>query len=157
VELLGIKERIALHEVNDEQQCFEALTSRVMPFKVLCGPVLVTRPLSVGQAIGMVCKEPTAQPEIVTRLAQLGLRVAFSQGKWVLYVVCSPSHVEVRKLFAGTKWSAGGWSTVLRRLPGGSESTQRIGAGFGASKVTVIDIPEHMCCADDHQDMRLAA
>lgn len=157
VGLLGIEERIALHEVNDEQQCFEALTSRVLPFKVLCGPALVTRPLSVGQAIGMVCKEPTEQPEVVTRLAQLGLRVALSQGKWVLYVVCSPSHVEARKLFSGTKWSVGGWSTVLRRLPGGSESTQRIGAGFGASKVTVIDIPDHMRSADDYRDMRLAA
>lgn len=157
VGMLGIEERIALHEVSDDKQCFETLTSRVLPFKVLCGPALLTRHLSVGQAIGMVCKEPTEQPEVVTRLAQLGMRVAFNQGKWVLYVVCSPSHVEVRKLFAGTKWSAGGWSTVLRRLPGGSESTQRIGAGFGASKVTVIHIPDHMLAVGDFDEMRLAA
>lgn len=41
----------------------------------------------------------------------------------------------------GTRWATGGWSMVLRRLPGGEESTQRLGAGFPASKVTVFDVP----------------
>ena len=111
----------------------------------------------VAQAIEMVCKDPTGQPEVVTRLAQLGLRVAFTKGKWSLYVVNSPMHVELRKLFAGTKWATGGWSLVLRRLPGGEESTQRIGAGFGATKVTVIDVPGHLLPGDELNDMPLAA
>jgi hypothetical protein len=157
VSMLGIKERIEVHQVSDEQQCLEALTSRVSQFKVIDGPALVTRSLSIAQAIEMVCKDPTGQPEVVTRLAQLGLRVAFTKGKWSLYVVNSPMHVELRKLFAGTKWATGGWSLVLRRLPGGEESTQRIGAGFGATKVTVIDVPGHLLPGDELNDMPLAA
>ncbi len=157
VSMLGIKERIEVHQVSDEQQCLEALTSRVGQFKVIDGPALVTRSLSIAQAIEMVCKDPTGQPEVVTRLAQLGLRVAFAKGKWSLYVVNSPMHVELRKLFAGTKWATGGWSLVLRRLPGGEESTQRIGAGFGATKVTVIDVPGHLLPGEELNDMPLAA
>ncbi len=157
VSMLGIEERIAVHQVSDELQCLEALTSRVLPFKVVHGAALVARQLSIAQAIGTVCNDPTEQPEIVMRLAQMGLRVAYAKGKWSLYVVNSPMHQELRKLFAGTKWAAGGWSVVLRRLPGGEESTQRIGAGLGAAKVTVIDVPEHLLPADGEYDMPLAA
>lgn len=157
VSMLGIEERIAVHQVSDELQCLEALTSRVLPFKVVEGAALVTRHLSIAQAIETVCKDPTGQPELVMRLAQLGLRVAFAKGKWSLYVVNSPMHQELRKLFAGTKWAAGGWSVVLRRLPGGEESTQRIGAGLGAAKVTVLNVPEHLLPAGDEDDMLLAA
>ena len=80
-----------------------------------------------------------------------------NRGKWVLYVSNSPLHHELRKLFAGTKWSTGGWSVVLRRLPGGEESTQRIGAGFAPGKVTAIDVPAHWLPANDDSDMLLAA
>lgn len=157
VSMLGIEERIAVHQVSDELQCLEALTSRVLPFKVVDGAALVTRHLSIAQAIEMVCKDPTGQPELVMRLAQMGLRVALAKGKWSLYVVNSPMHQELRKLFAGTKWATGGWSLVLRRLPGGEESTQRIGAGLGAAKVTVVDVPEHLLLAGNEDDMLLAA
>ena len=157
VSMLGIEERIAVHQVSDELQCLEALTSRVLPFKVVDGAALVTRHLSIAQAIEMVCADPTGQPELVMRLAQMGLRVALAKGKWSLYVVNSPMHQELRKLFAGTKWATGGWSLVLRRLPGGEESTQRIGAGLGAAKVTVVDVPEHLLLAGNEDDMLLAA
>lgn len=157
VSMLGIEERIAVHQVSDELQCLEALTSRVLPFKVLYGSALVTRHLSIGQAIEMVCKDPTGQTDIVMRMAQLGLRVTLVMDKWKLYVVNSPMHFELRKLFSGTKWATGGWSVVLRRLPGGEESTQRIGAGLGAAKVTVIDVPEHLLSPAIEDDMLLAA
>jgi hypothetical protein len=157
VSMLGIEERIAVHQVSDELQCLEALTSRVVPFKLMAGPALVTRHLSIGQAIETVCKDPTGQPEVVMRLAQLGLRVAFSKGRWSLYVANSHTHQELRKLFAGSKWATGGWSVVLRRLPGGEESTQRIGAGLGASKVTSIDVPEHLLPVADEEELLLAA
>lgn len=157
VNMLGIEERIAMQAVSDEHQCLEALTSRVVPFKVMDGCSLVTRQLSIGQAVELVCKDPTGQPDVVTKLAQLGLRVTLSKGKWSLYVANSHTHQELRKLFAGTKWAAGGWSVVLRRLPGGTESTQRIGAGSGAMKVTSIDVPQHLLPADDEDDMLLAA
>lgn len=154
---LGLQERIAFHQPSDEEECLEALTSRVVPFKVLNGHVLCARSLTIGQAIELVCKDPTGQPDVVVRLAQLGLRVAMNRGKWVLYVSNSPLHHELRKLFAGTKWSTGGWSVVLRRLPGGEESTQRIGAGFAPGKVTAIDVPAHWLPANDESDMLLAA
>ena len=157
VGMLGIEERIAVHEVSDELQCLEALTSKVVPFKVIDGAALVTRHLSIGQAVETVCKDPTAQPEVVMRLAQLGLRVALSRGKWSLYVANSHTHQELRKLFAGTKWATGGWSVVLRRLPGGEESTQRIGAGLGPAKVTVVDVPEHLLPGVGEDELRLAA
>jgi hypothetical protein len=156
VSMLGIEERLAVHAVSDELQCLEAMTSRVVPFKVMDGCALVTRQLSIGQAIETVCKDPTGQPDVVARLAQLGLRVALSKGKWSLYVTNSPMHQELRKLFSGTKWSTGGWSVVLRRLPGGEESTQRIGAGLGPAKVTRIDVPQHLLPADA-DEMPLAA
>lgn len=157
VNMLGIEERIAVHAVSDELQCFETLMSRVVPFKVFEGMALVTRPLSIGQAVETVCKDPTEQPDIVNRLAQMGLRVAMAQGKWSIYIVNSPTHQELRKLFSGTKWSTGGWSVVLRRLPGGCESTQRVGAGLGPAKVTSIDVPKYLLPANDESDMLLAA
>jgi hypothetical protein len=157
VSMLGIEQRIADQAVGDELHCLEALTSRVVPFKVMTGPALVTRQLSIGQAIEAVCKDPTGQPEIVMRLAQLGLRVAFLKGKWSLFVANSHTHQELRKLFSGSKWAAGGWSVVLRRLLGGEESTQRIGAGLGASKVTSIDVPQHLLPVFDEEELLLAA
>lgn len=56
----------------------------------------------------------------------------------------APVESRQRPLFAGTKWSAGGWALVLRRLPGRTESTKRIGAGPGAVKLTAFDAPAHL-------------
>lgn len=157
VGMLGIKERISVHQVSDELQCLEALSSKVASFKVMDGNAVVSRHLSVAQAIELVCKDPRGQQAVAMSLAQMGLRVVFRNGKWSLYVASSHTHQELRKLFAGTKWATGGWSLVLRRLPGGEESTQRIGAGLGASKVTVIDVPEHLLPAMNDDCMKLAA
>lgn len=157
VDLLNIKERIELHEVSDEKECLESLSSRVATFKVMGDEALLNRKLSIGEAIALVCKDPTGQPEVVQRLAQMGLRVSMLKGKWSLIVANSPMHQELRKLFAGTKWAGGGWPVVLRRLPGGEESTQRLGAGMAPTKVTVIDVPAHWLPANDEDDMQLAA
>lgn len=151
-ELVGkvdMKSRIEVHSVSDEKRCLEALFSKVLPFKYVEGVAEVTRSLSIGEAILKVCENPTDSAQLVTRLAQLGLRVALSKGSWRLYVVNSPEHQELRRLFAGTKWAFGGWSTVLRRLPGGEESTQRMGPGFGAAKVTIFDLPEDLAPANE--------
>lgn len=157
VEMLDIKERIETHSVSDERRCLEALMSKVLPFRFMEGISMVTRSLSIGEAVQRVCEDPTDNPEVVARLAQLGLRVVFAKGKWRLYVVNSPEHQEIRKIFSGTKWAQGGWSMILRRLPGGEETTQRIGAGFGAAKVTVFDVPQDLLSANDEGDMHLAA
>jgi len=157
VGMLNIRERVAVDHVSDEHQCLEALSSKRASFKVMDGTVLVSRHLSIAQAIELVCKDPSGQHEVVMSLAQMGLRVANKNGKWSLFVATSHTHQELRKLFAGTKWATGGWSLVLRRLPGGEESTQRIGAGLGASKVTVIDVPEYLLPAMNDDCMKLAA
>ena len=157
VEMLDIKERIEVHSVSDERRCLEALMSRVVPFKYMEGISMVTRSLSIAEAIQRVCEDPTNSPEVVARLAQLGLRVVFANGFWRLYVVNSPEHQELRKLFSGTKWAMGGWAMVLRRLPGGEESTQRVGAGFGAAKVTAFHVPQDLLSANDGDDMQMAA
>ena len=46
---------------------------------------------------------------------------------------------------------------VLRRLPGGEESTQRVGAGFGAAKVTAFRVPQELLPANDEFGKQLAA
>ena len=155
VEMLDIKARIEIHSVSDERRCLEALLSKVMPFRYMEGVSMVSRNLSIGEAVKKVCEDPTDSPEVVARLAQLGLRVVLAKGAWRLYVVNSPEHQELRKLFAGTKWASGGWSMVLRRLPGGEESTQRVGAGFGAAKVTVFNLPQDLLPANDDSESEM--
>jgi energy-coupling factor transporter ATP-binding protein EcfA2 len=157
VEMLDIKARIELHSVSDERRCLEALMSRVMPFKYMEGIAKVTRNLSLAEAIQKVCENPTDSADLLGRLAQMGLRVRPVQGVWRLMVVNSPEHQELRKLFAGTKWATGGWSVVLRRLPGGEESTQRMGPGFPAAKVTMFNLPQDLLPANDEGEMLMAA
>ena len=131
----------------------------MLPFQLQEGQYLVRQNLSVGQVIAKVCEDPTGTPELVQRLAQMGIRVVCKQGVWQVYIANSPEHQELRRLFAGTKWSQGGWSTVLRRLPGGHESTQRVnlGAGTKACKVTVFDVPAELLPANDDDVKPLAA
>lgn len=157
VEMLNIKARIELHSETDEKRCLDSLMSKVMPFKTIEGQYLVTRPMSIAQAIEKVCEDPTGNLEITSRLSQLGMRVVQQNGKWRFIIANSPEHQELRRLFSGTKWSTGGWAVVLRRLPGGEESTQRIGAGFGAAKVTVFDVPADLLPANDEGEDLLAA
>ncbi|WP_431273662.1 ATP-binding protein [Variovorax ureilyticus] len=151
VSRLDIKERLEIHAVSDEQRCLEALLSKVMPFRYIQGIYEVTRNLSIGEAVKRVCDDPAGNPEIMSRLAQLGMRVVLVNGTWKLYVVNSPEHQELRKVFAGTKWSTGGWGIVLRRLAGGQESTQRMGVGFGAAKVTMFEVPQDLQPTNEHE------
>jgi energy-coupling factor transporter ATP-binding protein EcfA2 len=156
VERIGVQERAAANAVSDEQLCLQALLSRVLPFKFMQGDYMLTRSLSISEAIQKVCEDPTATGEIIGRLAQLGLRVAFTKGNWQLFVANNHEHAELRKLFSGTKWSGGGWSIILRRLPGGKEATQRLGAGFGAAKVTVFDLPRDLLPAVEEAELMAA-
>jgi hypothetical protein len=48
-------------------------------------------------------------------------------------------------------------SIVLRRPPDGEESTQRLGARFPASKVTVFDVPTGLLPAQNDFEQLLAA
>ncbi|SDD96252.1 hypothetical protein [Paraburkholderia lycopersici] len=149
VEMLDIESSIGAHAVADETRCLEALLTRVLPFKCMEADALVTRNLSISEAIQRVCEDPTGNPEIVAQLARIGLRVATVKGAWKVFVANSPEHQGLRRVYMGTKWATGGWSMVLRRLPGGEESTQRLGAGFPASKVTVFDVPQDLLPAQN--------
>jgi len=158
---LNLDAQIENQSINDEDRCQEALLSRVTSFRFMDGDYVTSQSLSIGEAVKRVCEHPTGAFEIVERLAQLGLRVYRdkSTGVWQLMVVNSPDHQELRKIFAQTKWSSG-WSTVLRRLPGGRESTQRIAAGFRAAKVTIFNLAaEFQPAANDdfQEELRLAA
>lgn len=152
---MGLDARIAIHDVSDEKECLEALLTKVIPFRFQSGQYVLNRNLAVGEAVKLVSDDPTGQVDVVNRLAQLGIRVTFTKGKWFMYVANSPTHTEMRKLFSGTKWAHGGWGLMLRRLPGGAESTQRIGVQ-GAQKVTVFNLPESLYPAND-EEMLLAA
>lgn len=157
VESAGIETRIEASAVNDENECLEALLTKVVPFRMNAARQVVNRNLAIGEAIRNIAEDPTGQFELVSRLAQLGMRVSFSGGKWRLFIVNSPTHAELRRLFAGTKWAQGGWSLLLRRLPGGQESTQRVAAGATPTKVTVIDLPDSLCPAANDSEVLLAA
>jgi len=152
---MGLEARIAIHDVSDEKECLEALMTRVQPFRFQSGLYILNRNLAIGEAVQLVASDPTGQFEVTNRLAQMGIRVAFTKGKWFMYVINSPAHTELRKLFSGTKWAQGGWGMLLRRLPGGLESTQRVGAQ-GVQKVTIFDLPEALRPAND-DEMVLAA
>jgi len=157
VEKLDIEARKEMHAVSDEKRCLEAMLSNVTPFRYMEGDTMVTRSLSVGEAIKRYCDNPSANVELLERLNQLGLRAVNAKGIWRMYVANSPEHRGLRKLFSGTKWAAGGWSLVLRRLPGGEESTQRLGAGFPSCKVTVFDVPTELLPDESEGELPLAA
>lgn len=152
VEMLDIKSRIEAHAEADESRCLEALLTKAQPFKFMEGDALVTRNLSISETIQRVCEDPTGNPEIVAQLARMGLRVTMVKGAWKVLIANSPEHQGLRRVYMGTKWATGGWSMVLRRLPGGEESTQRLGAGFPASKVTVFDVPADLLPAQNDFD-----
>jgi hypothetical protein len=157
VGLCGLNRHINQREETDQVRCLEALLSRVMALPEVVSGFLIRQPMSIGEAIAKICSNPTGSLELQNRLTQLGLRVTMMKGRWAILVANSPEHAELRKLFRGTKWQHGGWPTTLRRLPGGEESTQRLGAGYKASKVTMFDVPAEFLPANDESDELLAA
>ena len=130
--------------IHDEQECLTRVLSFVTTFQLREGLRDVKRTLPIGQAIRRLAELGPSARLIAARLAQLGLRVRQTNSGWVLMIANSPSHAGLSKVFAGTKWSNGGWPVVLRRLPGGTESTQRLSAGMPACKVTIFDLPAEL-------------
>lgn len=149
VGLCGLAKHLKQREETDEVRCQEALFSKVLTLPMVDGEFLVRRPMSVGEAVQTICENPMDTLELQQRLSQYGLRVKALDGQWKVMVANSPEHQELRKLFQGTKWQYGGWGVTLRRLPGGAEGTQRLGAGNKASKVTVFDVPKEFLSAND--------
>lgn len=144
VDMAGATERASGQVVHDEQECLTRLLSFVTTFDACESLRDMKRRLSIGQALQYVAANGPAAKSIAGRLAQLGIRVRRTSESIVTMVVNSPSHAELRKVFSGTKWSNGGWSLVLRRLPGGTESTQRIAQGMPACKVTIFNLPSEL-------------
>lgn len=156
VGLCGLGRYIEQREEADHVRCLEALLSRVLTLPRFVGGCVVRQLMSVAEAIGAICENPTGSLELQNRLTQFGLRVALHEGRWVVMVANSAEHVELRKLFRGTKWQHGGWSLTLRRLPGGAESTQRLGSGCKASKVTMFDVPAELLPGCDESELLAA-
>lgn len=137
-------ERAESQVVHDEVECLTRLLSFVTTFDVRDGQKDAKCRLSIGQAVRRVAEDAAATQTIASRLAQLGLRVRRTTEGWVMLVANSPAHAELRKVFAGSKWSNGGWPLVLRRLAGGVESTQRLSQGLPACKVTIFNLPAEL-------------
>lgn len=155
VGLCGLKKHKEQREETDEKRCLEALMTRVMPMPLMVENCLVRQPISLAEAVNKVCENPSETLELQNRMCQLGLRVKFHEGRWVIMVANSPEHTELRKLFRGTKWQYGGWSVTLRRLPGGQEATQRL--GLKTAKITMFDVPADYLPVNDESDDLMAA
>lgn len=151
VEELQIGARFRTQAVHDEEECLSALLTRVRCFDSADGSSVK---LSIGEACKLVVDGLPGKKAVMARLQQLGLRlrVARATGRWHLMVANSPNHAELRRLFLGSKWSQGGWGVVLRRLPGGHESTQRIVSGMPPAKVTVFELPDAMQPMPDERE-----
>lgn len=145
---LQIGHRFRTAAVHDEEECLNALLTRVTSFVGTDGAAVK---LSIGEACRWVVEGRAGRSAIETRLAQLGmrLRVGKASGRWHLFVANSPNHAELRRLFSGSKWAHGGWGVVLQRLPGGHESTQRLASGMPSAKVSVFELPDSMQPACD--------
>lgn len=131
-------------KVPDEEQCLSVLMQRVMTFSVMQNDVIQRKQLNIGQALKLVAEQPCEQIDLVERLAQLGIRLRWVAGTWKVVVASSHTHPELKKVFKGSPWQHGGWSLLLRRLPGGVESTQRLGAGMSPAKVVMFDLPDYL-------------
>lgn len=144
VERLGLPLKLEDKIEQDEQECLTALLTRVLTFQCVTSQGPQSQKLSVGEAVRHITRGDVDSAGIAEQLTRLGLRVVRQNGRWLLMVAASHNHVELKKLFAGTKWSDGGWATVLKRLPGGMESTQRLGSGLKACKVALFELPEDL-------------
>lgn len=138
----GIATRVKSQDVYDEQECLSALLTRVVAFEMVDG----TEKLSIAEACRLVMDGGAVGRDVAHRLSQLGMRLRLSKatGRWELWVANSENHAELRRLFSGSKWSKGGWGLVLRRLPGGRETTQRLGRGLLPCKVTAFELPAEL-------------
>lgn len=140
IEDAAITKRLHSQAASDHEECLNALFTRVVAFDMPGG----ASKLSIGEACHCLVKGSHGKRSIEERFSQMGLRVRTSKGRQYLLVANSPSHSELRRVFAGSKWSHGGWGLVLRRLPGGCESTQRLGPGLPPCKVTAFLLPDEM-------------
>ncbi len=152
VDEAGIAARVTSQTVLDEQECLNAMLTRVLTFEGQGGGRNTSRKLSIAEAIKEMVEDRRGSRSISDRLAQLGIRVGLFKGRWLVLVANSGNHAELRRVFSGSKWAHGGWGMVLRRLPGGVESTQRIGAGQAPCKVTVFDLPTALLPVVAEQD-----
>ena len=141
LEQLQIGARFATQATHDEQECLSALLTRVRTFDGVDG---ATVKLSVGEACKRVVDGLPGKQAVNAGLGRLGMRLRTVNGRWHLLVANSANHGELRRLFAGSKWSQGGWGPVLRRLPGGHESVQRLPPSMLTAKVTSFELPESM-------------
>lgn len=110
----------ALEGASDERECADWL----MGYQVQGAAY------NVGELISMVAK---GKEEHKRSLETLGLKVADGT-----LVVCSNKTLKgLRDLFQGSKFAAGGWATVLERVPGAGKSQPR----FAGKKMYSVTVP----------------
>jgi len=144
----GIGHRLKSQVSHDEVECLTALLSRKSLFEVPKGDSTSNVKLPIREAMRYVAQRRSGWQRTKEQLAQLGMRPEMVKGSWVVFVATSASHVELKKVFSGTKWAHGGWGVVLRRLPGGRENTQRLSPNEAPCKVVQFDLPTELLPVD---------
>lgn len=104
----------------------------------------------------LACITSPADFDLVNALAAVGVKVAFDAatkervGVWV-----ANRYPALDRIYAGTPWAGGRWSTDLRRLAGAAPC-ERAGIRIGGSKVRAWFIPnDHLPAVDEDQRLFL--
>lgn len=139
VSCLDLEAQIEAHAESDEVRCADLLYYSKVGVPVVEPLGETTRTMTMAEAIRLYCVAPESQHRLGTALQSFGVRLLNDAGRWQVAVVCSDSHRELQRIFAGSAWSRGGWALMLRRLPGGTKATKRV-AGR-TCKVSLFDVP----------------
>ena len=133
---------------SDEARCLDVLlySTVTVPVQERLGEF--PRSMTVADAVRHYCAEPHAQRRLERALQKFGVRVLEGDGVWQLAVVSCPEHKELARFYGASIWKKGSWAAILRRLPGGINSTQRV-AGR-SRKVSIFNVPEDLLHSDDN-------
>jgi len=73
-------------------------------------------------------------------LAQHGMRVEVKDSKVWVFISSSKKHVQLNKLFSGTRWESGGWGKQLNRIESAEYGTKRIDGSSTKCTGVIIEI-----------------
>ena len=127
------------------EQCLDILlSSKVVIYSEVAGPRSKAH-IAVGQVIRSIITGPAAdRMSLAVQLEDFGIRVDYKQGGWKLMVCTSASHQRLPLMYRGTDFALGGWKDALLRLPGASETVQRIGSQHRAQRAVMFDVPDSL-------------
>lgn len=124
------------------EQCLDILlSSKVVIYSDVAGRRSKAH-LAVGEVIRNIITGPAAhRVSLAVQLEDFGIRVDHKQGGWKLMVCTSANHQRLPLMYRGTDFALGGWKDALLRLPGATETVQRIGSQHRAQRAVTFDVP----------------